>query len=71
MPCTAFSRFLRKHAGNENGTAAAQEHARRTIRHKLEESLREAARAGMDAKKVRDIFDLAASDIVRMEGQHA
>ena len=55
----------------ENGTAAAQEHARRTIRHKLEEILREAARAWMDAKKVRDIFDLAASDIVRMEGQHA
>jgi GntR family transcriptional regulator len=51
----------------EEGTAAAQEHARRTIRHKLEEILREAARAGMEVGNVQELFDQAARGFAKAE----
>ncbi|MBN2216256.1 MAG: GntR family transcriptional regulator [Pirellulales bacterium] len=53
----------------EDGRRAAQDHARRTIRHRLDEVLRAAAVAGIEPAGVREIFDAAIESFSPTEGQ--
>ena len=55
----------------DEGTQVAQEHARRNIRRRIDDTLHEAGRAGMKVDQVREIFELAAASFASTEGQKA